>query len=80
MRETISDGDHEIVAHTISPTIVGLSPNDWHRVSARLHHAEEELECVHMWLDDRGAPRDEDGRKYTLVGRVMWLLKLRRGG
>ena len=32
---------------------------------------EEDLECVHMYLDDIGAPRkDADGEEYSIVGRI----------
>lgn len=32
----------------------------------------EEIECVHLWLDDIGAPRYETNseREYSIVGRI----------
>ena len=44
---------------------------------------EEDIECIHMFLDDKGAPREnlsnEDGyhnemRKLSIVGRIKALL------
>jgi len=35
---------------------------------------EEDLECPHMWLDDMGVPRGDDGGEFSIVGRVKRLL------
>lgn len=38
----------------------------------RTEHEAEEAECAHMHLDDQGVPRiSADGRRYSLVGRIM---------
>ena len=35
---------------------------------------EEEVDCAHKWLDDRGIPRaDAGGEVFSLVGRMMRL-------
>ena len=32
---------------------------------------EEDIELVHLWLDDRGAPRfSEDDMQYSIIGRI----------
>lgn len=44
----------------------GGGPLEWHR---------EEAECVHLFLDDRNAPRHDDaGNKFSIVGRVQQFL------
>lgn len=36
----------------------------------------KDLECVHMFLDDRGVKRkDEDGNDYSIVGRLKTMLQ-----
>lgn len=39
----------------------------------RLEIALEDLECVHMYLDDLGVPREDDGGTFSIVGRIKWL-------
>lgn len=39
---------------------------------------EEDIECVHMWLDNQGAPQYDFGErmnKYSIVGRIQELIK-----
>jgi len=43
----------------------------------QLRYESEEAGCVHMLLDDMKVPREEDGRPYSLVGRVKWALENR---
>ena len=39
---------------------------------------EEDIWCVHKWLDDRGAPRKApDGQVYSIVGRITKLMEKR---
>ena len=34
----------------------------------------EDLECVHLYLDDKEAPRQDDkGETYSIVGRIKQL-------
>ena len=34
----------------------------------------EDLECVHLYLDDKGVPRqDDEGETYSIVGRIKQL-------
>ena len=34
----------------------------------------EDLECVHLYLDDKGLPRqDDEGEEYSIVGRIKQL-------
>lgn len=40
------------------------------REANRRERAEEELECLHMVLDDRRVPTEIDGNRLSLVGRV----------
>jgi hypothetical protein len=37
---------------------------------ARLAYEAEEAECAHMVLDDWGVPREDNGNRYSLVGRI----------
>lgn len=35
----------------------------------------EDIECVHMFLDDRNIPRkDSSGNIYSMVGRILLLV------
>ena len=35
---------------------------------------QEDIDCVHMWLDDKKIPRSDDiGRTYSIVGRIAIL-------
>lgn len=40
------------------------------RETNRRERAEEELECLHMVLNDRRVPTEIDGNRLSLVGRV----------
>jgi hypothetical protein len=35
---------------------------------------QEDIECVHIYLDDKQVPRkDDNGREYSIVGRIKRL-------
>lgn len=34
---------------------------------------EEDIECVHLYLDDQGIPRKDDDGIYSVVGRIRIL-------
>ena len=40
----------------------------------QLELAEEDLECVHLWLDDMNVPRNSINDEYSIVGRMKFLL------
>lgn len=50
-----------------------MLPGDWHYQVGRREQAEEELECVHKFLDGIGAPRDGKCGKLSIVGRIAYL-------
>jgi len=50
-----------------------MLPKDWHYELGRREQAEEELECVHKFLDDLGAPKDGDCGKLSIVDRIAYL-------
>ncbi len=35
----------------------------------------EDIECVHMFLDDLKVPRKDDKAVFSIVGRILYLLK-----
>ena len=37
----------------------------------------EDIECVHMWLDDQGAPRQDAQHTFSIIGRIQKLLEKR---
>ena len=39
------------------------------------NYYEEEVECVHMYLDDLKIPREDDKDVFSLVGRIKQLEK-----
>ena len=39
----------------------------------RVELLQEDIECVHMWLDDQGAPREGEEGTLSIVGRIMRL-------
>jgi len=34
----------------------------------------EDLECAHMWLDDKQVPRSDGKNEYSMVGRIGLML------
>ena len=36
----------------------------------RLELALEDIECVHLWLDDLGAARESGDNEYSIIGRI----------
>ncbi len=60
------------------PTLSPMNENEsTSTIANQLELAREDLECVHMWLDDRLAPRvdvDNDDRVLSIVGRMKALL------
>ncbi len=37
------------------------------------NYYKEEVECVHMYLDDRDVSREKDNKELSLVGRIKQL-------
>lgn len=61
--------DHNIIKHF---ALSGLSSGTGYAGSIEKLEADaEELECVHLYLNDLGAPTEDDkGEKYSTVGRI----------
>jgi hypothetical protein len=58
---------------TVEPeaTIADLYGNMINRLKNEIELLKEDLECVHMFLDDFNVPRkDENGEEYSIVGRI----------
>lgn len=51
-----------------------MTDTEQESLANRLELALEDLECVHLWLDDQKAPRQTKGRELSIVGRVQHLL------
>lgn len=42
----------------------------------KINTLQEDLMCVHMYLDDCGIPTDNNGNAYSIVGRIKLLQKI----
>ena len=49
------------------------SPTEKDLLENKIELLEEDIECVHMFLDDEGAPREDEGGTFSLVGRIKSL-------
>lgn len=51
---------------------VDTRPNEG-MLENRIELLEEDIECVHIWLDDKGIVRNDGNRDYSIVGRIKLL-------
>ena len=58
------------IGFDVGGCVMVKTPKLWHEEVNRREHAEEELECAHRSLDKLGAPRERDGEKLSIVGRI----------
>ena len=47
------------------------------RLRNQLELSEEDIDCVHMWLDDCSIPRSKGDNTYSIVGRIQCLLEVK---
>lgn len=60
-----------------SPTIwtpEGLENRPVHMLVNQIRLLQEDLWCVHKWLDDQGVPRTVGNNVYSIVGRIQQLI------
>lgn len=70
-RRDARDVGSDLFGHLISDKIENVNCKDIGVLENEIVLLKEDIECPHMWLDDKGVPRklESSGCEYSIIGR-----------